>query len=540
MTIRYLVYILFFACVLFEKRGCPSYAQETRPGIKARIYPDSLDHEIIRNQEAKNLQKLVKNYLAKVDQTNSERVKAAYLKKALIIEQKLKHPKEILSLHQRLASSYLLLQDRDNALIEQFELLKLFQKAKDSLRIAQTHSAIASLQDDRNDFKSAYHHYYLALQFARALRSERGQSAILNNIAGLYLKDDSISKAFESVYQAMELNRKSGNTYWLSINYMMLADIYAKTNRHDSTRYYLEQTELALGRSGNIDDSIALARKWGIYYYHTGKPQQAISRFNNGIILSRRIGSLQSEATFVHWLSEVYGSIGDPERAMAYLETHHTLLDSLRKTQDSERLEGLEVLYNMQQMQDHLRTALLQGEVAKKEIRYKRTQLSAILVVTLLLLILLIYGFIQYRRKLQTNQVLMRLQLVPGENKTKYAQSNLSDETRQKILDQLSLFMQQEQVFRDQDLTISQVADQLSVSRTYLSQVINETYGQNFTNYINEYRIELAKKYLANREYDKYAISGIAEMVGFRSLSSFNTCFKKITGLTPSYYRNNS
>lgn len=509
--------------------------QSSAPGV-----PDSLDQEIARNQRFHHPNKLAENYLAKAEQAASQRMKAAYLKKALVIQKQLKHPEQVQGLREKLAVCYTYLEESDNALVEHFELLKTYQKQGDSLRIAQTHSAIASLLDNRHDLKNAYHHYLQALNMARALHSERGEAAILNNIAGLYQRSDSLSKAFESVHQAILLNEKSDNQYWLSINYMTLADIFDKLQIYDSIRYYLRKSEKALGQEGTTNDSIAYARKWGIYFFHVGNTEAALAQFNRGILMSRRIGSLYAEANFVDWLSEVYNSTGNPDKAMAYLEMHYTLMDSLRKIQDTETREELQIIYQTSQVQDSLKTALLQNDLIQKEVQRKKAQLTGILIASILLLILLIYGFFQYRKKLNTNRLLLRLQLKPEKNKTKYSQSSLSDETRKKVIDQLTDLMQNEQLFRDQDLNLTQLSERLGVSRTYISQVINETYGQTLINYVNDYRINLAKNYLADRNYDKYAISGIAEMVGFRSLSSFNTCFKKVTGLTPSYYRTNS
>lgn len=64
---------------------------------------------------------------------------------------------------------------------------------------------------------------------------------------------------------------------------------------------------------------------------------------------------------------------------------------------------------------------------------------------------------------------------------------------------------------------------------------MNERLNTNFRNYINSYRIEEAKKILIN-ESDKNILT-ICYDVGFNSKSTFNTCFKKYTGKTPSEFR---
>ena len=61
--------------------------------------------------------------------------------------------------------------------------------------------------------------------------------------------------------------------------------------------------------------------------------------------------------------------------------------------------------------------------------------------------------------------------------------------------------------------------------------------GKSFFDLINSYRIEEAKKMIKEPEDEKMTISEVMYKVGFNSKSSFNTAFKKYTGLTPSEYK---
>ena len=61
--------------------------------------------------------------------------------------------------------------------------------------------------------------------------------------------------------------------------------------------------------------------------------------------------------------------------------------------------------------------------------------------------------------------------------------------------------------------------------------------NQNFFDFINGYRIKEAKRLLVDPKGELLTILAIAEEVGFNSKSSFNTAFKKITGMTPTEYK---
>jgi AraC-like DNA-binding protein len=64
-------------------------------------------------------------------------------------------------------------------------------------------------------------------------------------------------------------------------------------------------------------------------------------------------------------------------------------------------------------------------------------------------------------------------------------------------------------------------------------QVINEKTKFNFNDYINTYRIEVAKELLISPENNKLTIDTIAEKAGFNSKSPFYIAFKKHSGMTP-------
>ncbi len=60
--------------------------------------------------------------------------------------------------------------------------------------------------------------------------------------------------------------------------------------------------------------------------------------------------------------------------------------------------------------------------------------------------------------------------------------------------------------------------------------------GKNFSDFVNNYRIEEFKSKIQDPGNKKYTILSIAMDCGFNSKSSFNTVFKKLTGQTPTQY----
>jgi AraC-like DNA-binding protein len=89
----------------------------------------------------------------------------------------------------------------------------------------------------------------------------------------------------------------------------------------------------------------------------------------------------------------------------------------------------------------------------------------------------------------------------------------------------------------DQDLSIELFASRLNYHPSYISRVFKKDTDINFTEYLSQYRIEIAKKWLKDTDMK---ISDIAEKLQYSTASNFNRIFKKIVKVTPSQYREQS
>lgn len=87
----------------------------------------------------------------------------------------------------------------------------------------------------------------------------------------------------------------------------------------------------------------------------------------------------------------------------------------------------------------------------------------------------------------------------------------------------------------DQDISLSELAQQLHLNYSYLSSYFKQQTNENLTAYINKVRVEKAKQLLMNWNL---SISEISRMTGFSEHNYFSKVFKKLTGQTPAEYRN--
>ena len=120
----------------------------------------------------------------------------------------------------------------------------------------------------------------------------------------------------------------------------------------------------------------------------------------------------------------------------------------------------------------------------------------------------------------------------------KYAGSALKEEDIKKYLLSLSDYMKTNKPYLNNQLTLYQLAEEVSIPPHYLSRIINEYHHQNFFDFINIYRVDEFKSRINDSHFKNYTLLAIAFDCGFNSKSSFNRLFKKVTGSTPSEYKN--
>lgn len=155
------------------------------------------------------------------------------------------------------------------------------------------------------------------------------------------------------------------------------------------------------------------------------------------------------------------------------------------------------------------------------------------LIGALLLMAILVYSFIRYRqqkRKLEMPE--KEIEIEVDEPQTSDSKTATNDELMQRI----HHIVVEEQKFLDSELTASSLATQLSTHRNNISSCINNQMGYNFSQYINTYRVEHAKKLMLQDPDMK--LSTVALESGFANEMSFYRNFKAIIGTTPSEWRN--
>lgn len=112
----------------------------------------------------------------------------------------------------------------------------------------------------------------------------------------------------------------------------------------------------------------------------------------------------------------------------------------------------------------------------------------------------------------------------------------LTKERREQILACIEEHLATAKPYLRQGYSLRNLSEDLDITYTYLSFIINREYGLNFNDLINRYRINHMQKLMEEPNAHMYTLEGLAQQSGFNSRSTFYRAFQKSTGKIPSAF----
>ena len=237
---------------------------------------------------------------------------------------------------------------------------------------------------------------------------------------------------------------------------------------------------------------------------------------------------------FDHSLAQLYQKLGNYQQALLYFTSYDSIRNSVQLEQTAEAIGQLET-------ENQVAIKKVEQAALTKTIRLKQ-QKNTILWVGISLLGFMVLLLLRQLRIIQRkNNVLLKKNVAePTVSKLGNDVTSSLTEEQLAMIRAFESYLIEKKAYCKADLTQEKVAKKLGTNRTYLSKAINDHYAMSYSRWINELRIQESKKLLMDAQYAHFSIEGIAQSVGFSSLSAFNSNFKQITGLTPSYFRNHA
>lgn len=315
---------------------------------------------------------------------------------------------------------------------------------------------------------------------------------------------------------------------FLSKNYLNLGESYLGLKDYGKAAEYFHLALDAEVENKDLNDA-AIYRGLGDIELHHQRYEQALQylmKAQDNLAVNQHF-SLSGPV--YKSLSNYYKQVDLPREALHY--------DSLY-LKEVERRAGFTEKLSNRQVQEHL---------AEQRIVKKRNALlylvSGLLIVLVLLLILRLSGmkkkekqrYAAFIQKMNATSPSLSVKRT-AEGKKATEGSIMPIETEERLLQELRK-LEDKRFFLQKEISLSSLAAQLNSNPKYVSYLINEHKGKDFSNYINELRVVyVIEKFQNDPEFLKYKLAFIANLCGFSSHSKFTAVFKNVTGLSPSAF----
>lgn len=119
----------------------------------------------------------------------------------------------------------------------------------------------------------------------------------------------------------------------------------------------------------------------------------------------------------------------------------------------------------------------------------------------------------------------------------KKARPVMADAKLDDLVVKITELMEKDKLYQETELTLQDISGKLNIPAYQVSQAINERMNKSFYELVNSYRVKEAKQLLLDPSNKNYTVLSVGFEAGFNSKTTFNTVFKKFTGLTPTDYR---
>lgn len=420
------------------------------------------------------------------------------------------------------------------------------------------------------NYDEALRYFYEALAHCRTVDERASYQIMFNIVNAYYLRNDPLG--LDPALEIYAYGQQTGDDEITYIGALMTAYMYYVAGNDLSALDYVERTTRLDAYRGGINNSDALHgnilarlgreteaeayfrraiahslpdyatlieayQSYGDFLYRRGAVGEAIRNYLEGVKLVEQHDMYFNGYKLYIALSDAYSAIGRSDKALGYMRTYRNIADSVFNVEKERSFNSLRLRYENQKRENAIQERdlrLLRGR--------KRMQL--LVSVSAFLLVCVCAVFLLYRRKtIMYRQLvknydlhLQREKLLTDRIQGGEADDDRSDERLKELFNRLNGLMTEQELYRDNDLSIELAARRLDTNRSYLSRAVNRFSGTSFAGYVNAFRIAKAVELLSD-PMNRTPIKALADELGYNNLSSFYQNFQKETGVPPSRYR---
>ncbi len=315
-----------------------------------------------------------------------------------------------------------------------------------------------------------------------------------------------------------------------------------KSNDLAATTHYLEEADLIRPNGlGKEHTSLTTPILIGTIKLKEGKLTEARDLLLSALKATEENGEYALSVECWQRLGEYYSKSNHLDSARICSLRQFEIRDSLFNITEFNTVNEVATLHAQRQMNANLET------ITEKK-KLMEQVLIVVLVFTLVIVILLIWISKKNRTLHERNvelyhkyleqttlktSVTPEVQIIPNNTISNQKAFEMEAEQMEALYTKILEVMESEVIYSP-SFSADTLANLTQSKTRYISHVIAEKTGKNFSTLLSEYRVKEASRKLSDSaHYGNLTLEAISESVGFKSRTYFTTTFKKITGLTP-------
>lgn len=419
-----------------------------------------------------------------------------------------------------------------------YKALRLYKKIKSTPNIITINNRLGLLNQALNDGEKALGYYKQALELALESQSEKDLIPLYINMGNTYQQMDSIDQAFLYYDKNLDLVKKSNNQPDIARNHLNRGNLYLKIKNYPKAFEYFNKSLQICNNFGIDIGKMHNYLNIGNAYNETHQYEKAISAYDSAVYYARSLGVKDSEANIYSRYSDAYSKTGSTAKALEFYRKFHDLQSEILNEDNQKAIAELEIKYESEIKDQEIKQ--INEKLATKKAENKIIILGSLslALITGFIIFFLVYRNKTLRQLYERNIELMKsVQLITSEAEasgTAEFKGEYEDNLK-KIFDRLLIALEKDKIYTDPMLSLSDTATIINSNDKYVSSAIAEYANMNYSNFINFYRVNEAKRLIYKNEHTN--LNEVMAICGFNSRTTFYNAFKKHTGMSAKQFK---
>jgi len=301
---------------------------------------------------------------------------------------------------------YYILGNYPKALKEYQRALDLSKKTKDIKTQSRALNNMASIQDELKNYELALRYYHEAILIKKEINDEKGIIDIEENMATVNSKIGNYEKALKQYEKVLAFRKTVQDEKGLPKTLMNIGytnEKLGKLNR--ALDYYNESLQLFYQQDDQTNIAVCL-NNIGDIYYAQGKFNQAIDSSEKSLAIGKELGSKTRIKSSASSLTKSYAEKGNYKNAYKYHILYSQMKDSLFNEESAMILQQMETKHQTEKKQQEIEKQELIIDKQKAQSKSQRIMLYAMLGGFILILLITIQVYQNYKHKQKANRLL--------------------------------------------------------------------------------------------------------------------------------------